>query len=139
LAEELSMRSKRGLVGAVGIAVAQQALSEILGKVAAAMSATVDGLNGLPPAPEPAGDQATQRLLEIYTLVRQQVVDAKAELDAAGPDDAQVLFDTSATMASIATSLSQLEDPMAGVGDSPELAAAAEKASNCQTLTSVGM
>lgn len=41
-------------------------------------------------------------------------------------------------MSSIGTSLTQLDNPMAGIDDSPELAAAAEQAPNCQALSSSG-
>ncbi|MPZ65640.1 MAG: hypothetical protein GEU83_09040 [Pseudonocardiaceae bacterium] len=116
------------------VAGAQRALSDVLGNFASTVSSTLQGLEGLPPAPEPAGEQAKQQLLDIFTPIEQQVADAQVNLDAAGPDDTQAIFDAGQTMTSIGTSMQQTGDPLGSIEDSPELSAAAAQAPNCQDI-----
>ncbi len=116
------------------VAGAQRAISDVLGRFGSTVSSTLEGLRSLPPAPEPAGDQAKQQLVDTFAPIKQQVAEAKATLDAAGPNDTGAILDVGQTMTSIGTSLQQVDNPLASLDDSAELTEAAQEAPNCKGI-----
>ncbi|MCA1671265.1 MAG: hypothetical protein LC799_03345 [Actinobacteria bacterium] len=104
---------------------------QLLDEYAAILDKAVDGLNGLPPAPVPAGEAAKTTYLEKYTSARNKVASAKTQLDGAADDDIAAQERASdAFVAAQEEALTAL-DPVGAIGNSPELIAAAGTAPRC--------
>ncbi|ALG12107.1 hypothetical protein [Kibdelosporangium phytohabitans] len=115
------------------LAAAKQAVSDSLGKIKDALSPAIEDLGKLGPAPEPAGEQAKAKLLEVFTPAHQQAVDAKAKLDAA-PVSAAPVQEAATALVSVGDKLTSLEKPLADLQSSPQLDGAAKQSANCQKL-----
>ncbi|WP_199431574.1 hypothetical protein [Qaidamihabitans albus] len=116
------------------VAGAKHAVSDYLGRLDTALGSSLDGLRDLGQAPVPEGEQARQALVGAFGPARQQVTEAKRKLDAARNDDQQALAEATKSLQSIGTAMGELENPMRGIESSPELAAAARQAPECQKL-----
>ncbi|OZM73408.1 hypothetical protein CFN78_11280 [Amycolatopsis antarctica] len=110
------------------------ALTDLLGGFEGSVTKTLDGLNALGPAPEPAGDDAKQALLDVFTPVRDQVTDAKTKIDSATEQNPQPMIEAVGGLQSLSGSLTKAQNPIEGIKGSPALNAAGQKAPNCQKL-----
>lgn len=117
------------------VAGMKNAVSGLLQQFLDKIGAALDGLNGLPPAPQPEGDKAKQTLLDIFTPVHDKITAAKQKLDASAPEDKQALVDAGNTMSSLGSSMQKMENPMKSLEGS-ELGKAGKQAPNCQKLNS---
>ena len=115
-------------------AASKTALSDLLGTFETSVGATLDGLQNLGPAPEPAGDQAKQTMLDVFTPVKESVSDAKAKIDSATEQNPQPMQEALGGLQSLGTTMTEAKNPLAGIQASPELNAAGQKAPNCQKL-----
>jgi len=115
-------------------AASKTALSDLLGKFEDAVGTTLDGLNDLGPAPEPAGDQAKQTMIDVFTPVKDKVTDAKTKIDSATEQNPQPMQEALGGLQSLGTSMTEAKNPLEGIQASPELNAAGQKAPNCKKL-----
>lgn len=116
---------------------AHKALSDVLGKFEGALTSLVQGLQELPPAPDPAGDKVKQKLLDIFVPIKDEAVKIKKQLDAAKPSDQQAVLDAVKGLKSIGSSLQEMKNPLRQLEGSA-LLAAGNQAKNCQKLGSFG-
>ena len=116
---------------------AHKALSDVLGKFERSLASLVQGLEGLPPAPDPAGDGVKQKLLDIFVPIKDKTTKIKDQLDAAEPGDQQAVMDAVKGLKSIGSSLQQMKNPLRQL-QGTELVAAGQQAENCQKLGGFG-
>lgn len=116
---------------------AHQALSDVLGKFESSLTSLVQGLADLPPAPDPAGEQVKQDLLDIFVPIKDKAAKIKDNLDASEPGDKKAMMDAVKGMQSIGSSLQSMDNPLRKLKGT-ELLAAGEQAKNCQKLGSFG-
>lgn len=108
-------------------------VSDYFGQAVEAFDAAIAGLGAAGPSPIEGGDELVTRLTDALTTIRTPFQDAKAQLDAADPNDPASLAALPAVLAPLAE-IRRIPDPASELQDNPELRRAAEQAPNCQQL-----
>lgn len=118
------------------VANARNAMEEAFGVFAPGFDHAVTGLNGLGQAPSPEAEAARKGIVDALTPVRDQVVAAKAELDAAPKDDKVATAKAAAAFRQIGTDINNTPDPFQQLETNASLKALAGQAPNCKKLPS---
>lgn len=127
LADNNAMQVPTGVPGDDG----RQGLSKMLSDYAAMLDKAINRLTDLPPIADPVGETAKQTFVEKYTSARDTAISAKAQLDAASPDDFDAMTAAAAAMTEVQQTALSAISPASEVADSPELSMALSTAEQC--------
>ncbi len=118
------------------VASAREAMDEAFRVFAPGFDNAVTGLRGLGPGPSPEADAARKSIVDSLTPVRDEVVAAKAELDAAPKDDKAATAAAGVAFRRIGSDINDMPDPFQQLETNASLKALAAQAPNCKKLPS---
>ncbi|WP_233222923.1 hypothetical protein [Amycolatopsis sp. BJA-103] len=118
------------------VANARNAMDEAFRVFAPGFDNAVTGLNGLAQAPSPEAEAARKSIVDALTPIRDQVVSAKAKLDAAPKDDKAATAEAGLAFRQIGSNINDMPDPFQQLETNASLKALAEQAPNCKKLPS---
>ena len=113
----------------------RQVFSKILGDYSAILGKAIDRLADLPPVADPVGQTAKQTFAENYISARDMITSAKAQLDAASPDDFDAQTHAAEAMAAAQEKALSAIVPETAIMNSPELRTALPSADQCTSIS----
>lgn len=118
---------------ATDLPTVQRTYSGYLGDVVTGVRAGRSALDGVGPSPVDRGDALVEGMRATMTRLEQDFTGAKATVDAADPDDPRGFV---ASVGQVESTLAAIDVPdvLGEVAEVPELAAAAERAPQCQQV-----
>ncbi|MFC9256921.1 hypothetical protein [Amycolatopsis thailandensis] len=115
---------------------ARNAMDEAFGVFAPGFDNAVTGLKGLGQAPSAEAESARKSIVDALTPIRDQVVAAKAKLDAAPKDDKKATAEAAIAFRQIGSDINDMPDPFQQLETNASLKVLAEQAPNCKKLPS---
>ncbi len=115
------------------VAGARKAMDDAFAVYVPGFDNAVKGLSELKDAPTPAAEAARKSVVDALTPLRDQVVAAKAKLDAAPKDDKVAAATAAVSFQQIGAAMNNMSDPFQQL-ETPELKALGEQAPNCKKL-----
>jgi hypothetical protein len=117
-------------------AAAHKAIDKILTDFETYFRNGIDAFNKLGPSPDPAGDDAKNKVVGLLQPVADSVHQARTKLEAASTTDTQALVDAGQAMQDVGTKMSSVDSSFGDLKGSPALNDAYQNAPNCKKLNS---
>ncbi|WP_410647750.1 hypothetical protein [Amycolatopsis sp. cmx-4-54] len=118
------------------VASARRVMDEAFGVFAPGFDNAVTGLRKLGQAPSPEADMARKSIVDALTPIRDEVLAAKAALDAAPKDDKKAVAAAAVSFRQIGSDINDMPDPFQQLETNVSLKTLAAQAPNCEKLPS---
>lgn len=116
------------------VASARKAMDDAFAVYAPGFDNAVKGLTALGQAPSSEAETARKSIADALTPIRDQVVDAKAKLDAAPKDDKMATAAAAVSFQRIGTAMNDMPDPFQQLETNASLKALSQQAPSCGKL-----
>ncbi|WP_228709402.1 hypothetical protein [Amycolatopsis keratiniphila] len=118
------------------VASARKVMDEAFGVFAPGFDNAVTGLGKLGQAPSAEAEEVRKSIVDALTPIRDEVLAAKAALDAAPKDDKKAVTDAAASFRRIGSRMNDMPDPFQRLESNVSLKTLAAQAPNCEKLPS---